>query len=236
MGPELETYKGNKFTMVAMLVLAAGVFFIGHLIATSSVSNGVRVFLLLLTVGLIFLFFWVKSVRVTLHSDGITYHTLLGTKEMRWDDLERFEYGAIKQSVNFIPVGTYHHFKFIDASGKKMRFGNRVEQPGKLVSKVVELSYPALYRKVVDRFNNDEEVDFGAIRVTRTGGIKVKKFFGGYKEIPWADVSSYAIQSGYFYIWATGVKRTRGPRLRQVPNAFVLLGLMNAVLKPNPAA
>ena len=183
----------------------------------------------------ILLFLWLKSVQVTLHSDGISYRSLFGEKEMRWDALERFYYGATKQSVNFIPVGTYYHFKFVDAEGKKLRLGNRVESPGKLGPKLVEQSYPALYKKVAEQYNNGQEVDFGAIRVHRDTGIKVKKLFGA-KEIPWDQVSSFAIQKGHFYIWRKGEKRTRGPVLRYVPNAFVLQGLMKSIFKPSTAS
>ena len=105
--------------------------------------------------------------------------------------------------------------------------------PGKVATKIIEQSYPELFRKIVERFNADQELDFGAIRVTRLGGVKIKKFFGGYKEIPWAQVSSCDIRQGKFYVWSVGEKRTRGPRIRQVPNAFVLLRLLNAVLKAN---
>lgn len=195
-------------------------------------DNGFRLFTVALLAVPALLFFWIKSVRISLHDDGLTYRSMFGEKEMRWELLERFEYGAIKQRVNFIPVGTYYHFKLVDADGRELRFGNRVGQCAKLGSKIIDLSYPALFRKIVERFNADQEVSFGAIRVSRNGGIKVKKFFGGFKEIPWNQVSSYNIQNGYFYVWPIGVKRTRGPRIRQVPNAFVLLGLMNAILKP----
>lgn len=231
MGPEMETYRGNKTTMAVIVILAIG----GGMLLFGAIANPLffpmrRVAYPLLVV-FASLFIWIKSVRVTIHTDGISYHSLFGEKEIRWDELERFEYGAIKQSVNFVPIGTYYHFKLVDSQGRKLRFGNRVESPAKLGPKIVEQSYPALFRKIADRYNSGEEVDFGAIRVSRTGGIKVKKVFG-YKEIPWNQVSSYNIQQGYFYIWPVGVKRTRGPRIRQVPNAYVLLGLMNAVLKP----
>ena len=48
----------------------------------------------------------------------------------------------------------------------------------------------------------------------------MKKFFGN-KAIPWDQVSSFVIQKGHFYIWCKGEKRTTGPLLRHVPNAFV---------------
>jgi len=236
LGAELETFRGNRIVMglVAMLGLgAASLVYVGF--TANPPDNRFRIFTLLLLAVPVLLLFWLKSIQVTLHSDGVSYRSMFGEKEMRWDAVERFYYGATKRSVNFIPVGTYYDLKFVDAEGKKLRLGNRVEHPGKLGPKLAEHSFPALFKKVADRFNSGEEVDFGVIRVNRGTGLRVKKL-SGYKEIPWNQVSSYAIQDGRFYIWRTGEKRTRGSALRQVPNAFVLQGLLNSIFKPNTAA
>lgn len=236
LGPEIETFRGNKIVLAFVVILGLGAgWFVFTAFTTNPPDNGLRVFALF-TLGVpILLFFWINSVRVTLHSDGISYQSLFGEKEMRWDSLERFYYAATKQSVNFIPVGTYYHFKFVDSEGRKLRLGNRVESPGKLGPKLIEHSYPALFKKVADQYNSGQEVDFGAIKVKRGEGIKVKKLFGS-KGIPWDQVSSFAIQKGHFYIWRKGEKRTTGPTLRYIPNAFVLQGLLNSIFKPNPAA
>lgn len=235
LGPEIETFRGNKIVMGLVVVLALGAGWLAYdAFTTNPPDNSSKTFWLILLAVLVLLFFWLMSVQVRLHHDGISYRSLFGEKEMRWDAVERFYYSAIKRSVNFIPVGTYYYFKFVDSEGKKLRFGNRVERLGKLGPKLVEHSLPALFKKVADRFNNGEEVDFGAIRVSKAGGIKVKKLFG-HEEIPWDQVSSYAIQTGHFYVWRKGEKRTRGPSLREVPNAFVLHGLLNSIFKPSTA-
>ena len=236
LGPELETFRGNKIVMGLVVILGlSAAWFVYIAFTTSSSDNGFKIFTLVILAFPVLLFLWLNSVQVTLHSDGISYRSLLGEKEMRWDAVERFYYGATKQSVNFIPVGTYYHFKFVDAEGNKLRLGNRVEHLGKLGPKLVELSYSALYKKVVDQYNSGQEVDFGAIRVNRDTGIKIKRLFGT-KEIPWDQVSSFAIQKGHFYIWRKGEKRTHGPILRYVPNAFVLQGLLKSVFKPSTAS
>ena len=92
LGQELETYKGNKLIMVVgsycwrwdqpMLVYSA--------FTTTPADNAYRIIALAVFVLPAFLFVWLNSLRVTLHSDGITYHTLFRDKEMRWDMLERF--------------------------------------------------------------------------------------------------------------------------------------------------
>lgn len=235
LGTEIETFRGNKIVMGLVVILALGAAWVVYIAFTAHPpDNGFKTFSLLLLAVPVLLFIWLNSIQVALHNDGVSYRSLFGEKEMRWDAVERFYYEVIKRSVNFIPVGTYYHFKFVDAEGKKLRLGNRVERPDKLGPKLVEHSYPALFKKVADQYNRGQEVDFGAIRVTRGVGVKVKKLFGS-KEIPWDQISSFAIQGGCFYIWRKGEKRTRGPGLRQVPNAFVLQGLLNSILKPSAA-
>ena len=231
-GAELETFGGNKVVMGLVVVLALGTsWFVYAAFTTPSTDNGFRIFALTLMAGPVLLFFWLKSIQVTLHTDGISYRSMFGEKEMRWDVVERFYYGATKQSVNFIPIGTYYHFKFVDSEGKKLRLGNRVGRLAPLGQKLIEHTYPTLIKKAVSQYNSGQEVDFGSIRVNRTTGIKVKKFFG-WKEIPWDNVSSFAIQQGHFYVWRKGEKRTTGPTLRFVPNAWALHSLLKSILFP----
>jgi hypothetical protein len=236
LGPELETYKSNKLVMALVVILALGAAWLAYLAFTMpSSDSGSKVAALVALCVPVLLLVWLNSIQVTLHNDGVSYKSLLGEKEMRWDAVERFYYGATKQSVNFIPIGTYCHFKFVDTEGNKLRLGNRVERPGKLGPKLIELSYNAIYKKVAEQYNSGQEVDFGAIRVSRDTGIKVKKFFGR-KQIPWDQVSSFNIQKGHFYVWRKGEKRTTGPAIRSVPNAFVLQGLLKSIFKPSGAS
>lgn len=236
LGPELETFRGNKIVMALVAILGLGAAALVYAAFTSLEKAipdiAVKIFTLALLALMVFFFLSLRSLRVSLHNDGISYRSLISEKEMRWEAVERFYYEAIKRSINFIPVGTYYLYRLVDAEGKKIRVGNRIEHPAQLGQKLIELTYPALYRKIADRYNNGEDLDFGAIRVSRAGGIEVKKLFG-YKGIPWDQVSSYAIQQGNFYIWRTGEKRTTGWGLHHVPNAFVLLGLLNSIYKPS---
>ena len=87
----------------------------------------------------------------------------------------------------------------------------------------------------MDQYNRGEELDCGVIKVSQTGGIKIRKIFR-YREIPWNQVSSCAIQQGDFYIWRVGQKRPRGRGLHHVFNAFALLALLQSILKPRNGA
>jgi hypothetical protein len=233
LGAELEAFGGNKIVMGVLAVLAALAGYLVFISFTAAAKdNAFRIFTLTLFAIPAFLLIWVKSVQVTLHSDGISYKSMFGEKEVRWDAVEKFYYSATKRSINFIPIGTFYTFKFVDNEGGKLRLGNRAERLAVLGQKLIELTYPTLIKKAVEQYNTGQEVDFGSIRVTRATGIKVKKFIG-WKEIPWNEVSSYAIQKGHFYVWRKGEKRTTGPGLDFVPNAFALQGLLKSILNPS---
>jgi len=231
LGPNLETYGGNRFTMAA-LVLTAAVCAAGGYQACQATPRTHGLLLIsvissaLAAVG----FFHLRSLRVTLHTDGISYHSLFREKEMRWDQVERFDYWAVKRSVNFIPVGTYYRFRLRDQDGQKICMGNRFERPANLGERLVQQSTPHLLRKTMERYNQGESVDFGAIKVSRDAGIRVRRLFG-YRKIAWNQVANCAIQKGHFYIWRAGEKRTTGPALSQVRNAFVLLALLQSIVQ-----
>ena len=104
LGAEIETYRGNKIVMVLVGGLGLCAALLVYISFTlSPPENDFKVVSLLLLALPVFLFCWLTSIRVTLHSDGISYRSLLGEKEMRWDAVDRFHYGATKRSVNFIP-------------------------------------------------------------------------------------------------------------------------------------
>ena len=232
LGPELETFKGNKMVIALAALLAMFAAWVVYLaFINSPPDNASKILSLLFLAAPVFYVFWLQSIRISFHKDSLSYHTLLGEKEFRWDSLERFYYAATRRSIHFIPVGTYYHFKLVDSEGKKLTFGNQVENPAQVGQRLIEKTYPALFRKASDQFKNGQDLDFGAIKVSRLTGIKVKKLFG-YKTITWDEVSSHAIQKGRFYIWRKGEKRTRGPGIRQVPNTFALDGLLTSLSKP----
>jgi hypothetical protein len=233
LGPELETFKGNKIMMALVIIVGLFPLLLVYLAFTAIPrERDFIIFSLVFLAVPVYFLVWLLSLRVTLHIDGITYRSLFGEKEMRWDALERFGYEAIKRSVNFIPIGTYYLFRLKDSEGRKLRIGNRIERPAKLGEKLIELTYPALFQKLSVQFNGGQEVDCDSIRLNRASGLKVKKLFG-YKEIPWDQFVGSAIRQGEFYIWRQGEKNATGWGLHFVPNAFVLQGLLNSILKPS---
>jgi hypothetical protein len=233
-GPAITTHRGNKVVIGIAASLAVISAYLGwmSLHVPESDSPGDYQFYVAAAVILALYAFWTSRKMVSLHAEGISYSNLLGEKQMRWDDVQKFYYSATKRSVNFIPIGTYYSFKLVDGSGNKISFGNGIAQPKALGQKLVELTQEPLVKKIAHQFDNGAEVDLGAIKLNREKGLIVKKFFGGWKQVPLNTVHSYSVQSGQFYIWSNDQKLVCSPAIADVANAFALLGFLNILFQP----
>ena len=233
-GPAIATHRGNKIVIGIASFLAVGSAYLAwmSLHVPEENSPGDYQFYVAAAVVLALYAIWTSRKTVSLHAEGISYSNLLGAKEMRWDDVQKFYYSATKRSVNFIPIGTYYSFKLLDGQGGKISFGNGIAEPKALGQKLVELTQVPLLKKISHQFDNGAEVDFGAIKLNREKGFTVKKFFGGWKQVPLNTVHSYSLQSGQFYIWGADKKLVCAPAIADVANAFALLGLLDILFQP----
>ncbi|MFQ5723852.1 MAG: DUF6585 family protein [Terriglobia bacterium] len=231
LGPATETYGVNKVTFIAVALPA---LFCVYLVAVAwesrsgEPSTALVVVTLVVVGGFGWLLYWLATVKVSLHPEGLSYHSWRGTQEMRWDEVEHFFYRAAKRSVNFIPIGTYYHFILKDRLGNKISFGNRIQSPRDVGQRLIEQTYQPLLAKMIDRLNNGEELDFGPIKVSRPNGLTVRKTFRN-AQIPWDQLAEYRMDSGQFYLFKVGQKWGLGKRIGKIPNAFVLLGLLDTL-------
>jgi hypothetical protein len=230
--PAMETYPGGGkarvFAVIFALVVGAIIWFAyqdGGFSTTGWVAA-------LVSVGLAaWFFYWVSSVRVSLHAEGISYESCLGSKELRWNEVEKFYYSATRQSVNFIPIGTYYSLKLVGKDGKKLSFGDSISRPEELGNRLIELTGKPLYDRLADLYNSGAELDFGPIKLQRENGFRLKRLFR-WEKLALNEVSDYRIESGHFHIFKTGQKYSGGFPVAGVPNAFVLLALLDAIYQP----
>lgn len=170
-------------------------------------------------------------VRLELHPDRIFYQTMFGSWEMRLDAVEKFYYKAVRQkhakNANYI-------FKLVDDQGKSISIRRPIVNAKELGLRLVDLTSPPLTRKCMMNLDMGRELDLGPVRLSRAEGIRVRKPRAGglghrTERIPLDQVSEFTLRDGHFYVWRKGEKRTRGPLASEIPNVFVLLGLMRTL-------
>lgn len=235
LGPEIKTYPRNTIVFLVALVALIGFVGLAGSLWNTPGDREASFYALGAAVLCGFWLVWLNSVKLIIHSDGVSAETIFGHQEMRFDDVAAVTHFAVKQSVNLIPVGTYHTFKMVDANGKKIKFGNRYKGMSAVCGELIHLTTAVLYPKLAKKYNAGETLDFGKIKVSRAEGITVKSLFSS-RTIPWNQLSSYKIEKGSFYIFTIGQKRDAGTALSEIPNAFVLQALLDAMCAPEPAS
>ncbi len=227
LSPPIKTYKPNPFASGSLGLF--GILILHTLLTEAVKDTNIQLALALILLACSVVIAWLLSLRLSIHEEGIYYRSLFGSQEMQWDQIDRFYYGAIKETSFFIPLGTYYSFKLVDNLGRKLSFGNRFSRQGELAKELLQRTYRPLLDRFTNKFENYVELDFDAIRLARGRGLRIKKWFH-WKEIPLDQVADYKIEKGNFYIWPVGKKYVVGIRVYKIANAFVLLGILDAVI------
>jgi hypothetical protein len=226
-----------------------------------SAVNAVRVALVAVPVALSC---WLLSARLTVDHVGLRYRSLLGQKEMRWDEVDELYAGAITTLLyGVIPLGTRYSFKlkagvnteqhfekvryvggvkFTRSSVKDgtaarvMSFGSRFSRAEKISTLLAEFTFPHVWRKVSQRYNEGFDVRFGDFVFNRQG-VKAD-FLGMFPDltrlIAWKDVCSYRVEQGSFVLVykasTSAVKMyTEKRQVAQIANFRIMMALLNQI-------
>jgi hypothetical protein len=228
LGPVLETYKTNVRTIAYTVALGA-IFCTPLWFAAQKNRSAAERFVFLAVLAFFVLVIAERvTARACLHDNGISYRSILSYKEIRWVEVDRIYYGAHQLSAHLIPLGTFYQLKLLDHNGQKLSLGDRVGRVAHLAEKIAQYTYEPLLQKAEQHFNRGDELDFGLVRVSRSAGLRVKHW-SSYSTISWADLAAYKLDAGNFYLWRVGQKHTNGIPTERIPNAWVLLGLLNTV-------
>jgi len=234
LGVPVETFRGDKVVMTVAALVVVGAAW-GFLEVCKEEGAACWGWAAIFLAPLVFWLYWLSTVEVVIYDGGISSKTCLGSKEMRWEDVARLTYSATRQSVNFIPVGTYYELKLQGSQGQKISMGNRAGRMEKLSTEILQRTLPGLLRQAVEQCNGGAELDFGAIKLSRAGGLKAKGLFKSIV-VPLDEVTAFQIEGGHFYVFRKGKRMAAiSAPLGQVPNAFALLALLNSMFQAAPA-
>jgi hypothetical protein len=232
------------------------------------VVNAVRVAIVALPIAVLC---WLVSVQLAVDPVGVRYRSLFGEKGMRWDEVDELYAGAVTTLLyGVIPLGTRYSFKLksgvsteervekvryvgkvkFTGTGVKegtaarvLSFGSRFSRTEKISMLLTEFTFPHVWRKVSQQYNDGFDVSFGEFVLSREG-VKVD-LLGIFpnltkKPIRWKDVCSYHVEKGRFtlvYRVSTGAVKTYTMKrdVAQIANFRVMMALLHQ-LKPMSVA
>src|SRR5436305_336251 len=149
-GPPIAKHGPNKIPIAILLILGVGSVALSWLDVAQKEGDWKPDFVLHLVFVFLFLGWalWISRLRLILHAEGMSIANVFGEKQIRWDEVHQFYYRATKQSVNFIPVGTYYHFKLIDSAGQKISFGSGFENSSTLGNELIGFTQRPIYARL----------------------------------------------------------------------------------------
>lgn len=168
----------------------------------------------------------------TVCESGLSYKSLRGTGEMRWEDVEKFRYAVVKTYHQGIIPTTHYTITLVDKAGHRAELGSNVEHPKELAALLWSKLQDPLLKKALAGYDSGTPLDFGAIKVSRENiivSLGLKKI-----TIPTANVAGCSIDKGCVRIAERmdGKLKHRDAMMGQVDNAFPLLELINRRIVP----
>jgi hypothetical protein len=217
LGPVIETYRGSRWALGVAVPAVLGI------VAAEYSRHGISLGTLGILALVAFVACLVLRARVTLHEEGLRWRSILGTEEILWGDVARL-YFSVSRLNALLSRGNFR-LRLEGRDGRRIRIDNQVGRAWVLGKRIAERTTPLLLPGVLRRFGSGAEVGFGPIRVSQGDGLRLDRNFDPL-HIPWADFAGYRLGRSFLFLQATG-KLTRRVALRSIPNAFVLLALLD---------
>jgi len=229
LGPALETY-GPNIKVTGILVAIGGLFCgLAYAVALDALNKTAwAVFVGMTAVFSGLLLHHLRS-RVWVHDPGISFRGILGYGEIRWQDVERMFFYSYEVHAHWIPLGTLHRLKLVDAHGHKISLGERIRCADELAERIAKATLERLLQKSVEEFQSGAVVDFGSILVSRAEGVTLRKWYGD-KQIQWKEIAGYDFTSSHVGFHRFEKRFSANIGTERVANALVLRVLLDGVM------
>jgi hypothetical protein len=222
---------GPNIRVVAILVPIALLFsWLAFAVARDLRDRTAWIVFYVLAGGFLVLIGHYLSSRVWVHELGLSFRGILGYGEIRWDEVERTYFGSYKIHAHHIPLGTFYRLKLRSANGQKISLGERIRGADQLAQQIAKFTFDRLLQQASQQFDVGTQIDFGAIRVSRTGGVTLKKWFRN-KTMRWDEIAGYETTANHMTFHRLGSLFSRRVAAERIANMHVLRALLNTVLE-----
>ena len=118
---------------IATLIFFGGIgaVIVGSMIATKEVNVlnilGAGTFLFVLSLPVVFVWKWHRSVEIHLHENGIARKSFSKITVIPWEQVLYVKYRAVKQRINGVPIGTSYNVTITGTDKQKIKLTNNVK-------------------------------------------------------------------------------------------------------------
>lgn len=230
LGPSRQTFGPNLRILVVLLVIGFLFSGLAYAVAHEIRDRTAWIVFNALTVGFGVTIVGSLASRAWLHDGGISYRSIFGYGEVRWEEIEWIYYGAADLQAHWIPLGKLERLKLVTREQRKVSFGGNIQNASMLYEAASQKTFDRLYGRAVEEFNSGTELSFGSIRVTPSLGIIIQKWLVP-KTILWREIAGF--QADEYFVSFDRVAKHFAVRVatERVANVRVLHLLLMGAMK-----
>lgn len=232
---EYRVKSARRNLMVGFLGLAMALFFAVLAVASSSnptagdavhIEMTMTVVLLLFALYGFFYPFFYRSWCVYLYSEGFAFARRRKLDAFRWDQIESMLQRVTRQYVNGIYMGTNHRYTIRGLDGRQVVLTDRITHVERLGDVISDMVTRVKLPEVSAAFKAGSAVTFGQLSVSLQG------VSNGKETISWEQVKDVKVNRGIVIVKKEGKWLSwSSVRVANIPNFFVFLALVNAVMR-----
>jgi len=230
-----ERGKSNLFALLAVTLVFASVFAaIGA--AADGISGalvGVVMFAVIASPLLLIVALTANFFRC--HARGVYCRSLWRTREIRFEDVGRFSYGAVRNYHHGIHTGTHVRMRFEPKTGgRPVTFAGPIKDGDVDLDSLRDHVSRAIAANLLHELQQGECVGWTEGLRFRPEGLEWTKPGGMFSRrvtriIPYAEIAGTDIQQGHFYLFLCGVTKAVYTTPVAADNFFPGLVLLNMV-------
>jgi hypothetical protein len=187
--------------------------------------------------------FLISKTKLAIHTEGVQRSSVVGTKEMPWDEVAEYRYRIVPNTTGFAVAGLIGAavqaaveatqkkpsgppaITLIGRDGKKLRITPNVESSGEAIQMALTEIHNRLKPELKRRLENHGEVAFGPLRLSSQGVA-----WKGKDPIPLDEIDYAGISGRKLRIRRKGkLLGTLAVPPEKIPNALLALELIEGL-------
>ena len=194
-------------------------------------------FAAILTVLFLFACIWAAKRQISIHSEGISYKSIMGEKDLRWDEITETRYGQqpFNTGVHFGLLGVLitllmtkkgdrmiRSFQIIGP--RTIKISSNIRNQEEAIHLVLQAANPRFRQEAERMLSSGGTVSFGNISLSSAGVIWKSK-----EPIPYSAITKCRMDGALVRIKAEGKWLDNiAVSPKKIPNVFVLLDMIEA--------
>ncbi len=180
-----------------------------------------------LALAILWGYFRNRKLALAVYEKGFAHASTKGVKSWAWEDVETITAAVTRHYTNGVYTGTTHLYTLVSRGSEKIVLTDTLQQVEAAYNELENRSFALRYQRAADRYNSGQAVQFGAVTISKDGGLQI-----GKKTYAWNEIEEVKMDKGLLSVkkkdggWFSGA----GTTAAATPNLLVLLNILDQTI------